>query len=230
MTDPKGKIVTLVAPTEPTTLKNAGRVSSTPEKFGADVLLIGSNGEGPVRVGVQRKTVSDFLASVEDNRLAKEVQQMRRLDMAFLVIEGSFRWGTDGKMPQNWGRQWTQAQVYGILWSMQAEGIMFGQVDNTTQFVAYVELLASWVSKPRHRFGDRRSKQKTELWGKMDSRDFGSWVLQGLPGLGPEIAERIWDHFNGMPFGWNVSQEEMLEIPGIGPKTVEKLWQIIKQA
>lgn len=228
MTKP-GKVTTLVSPAErPQPVRDLGPFSSLPERYGADVLVIGHNGRDVIRVGIQRKTVADFLASVEDNRLAKEVQQMRRLDISVLIIEGRFRFNAQGNLPTNWGRQWTQKQIYGVLWSLQSEGIWVVEVDNATQFARYVEMLRSWVSKPRHRFGDRRNKERKELWGTTRSaRDFSCWLLQGFPGIGPEMAERIYDHFGRLPWGWNVSQGEMLEIEGIGQKTVDKLWEVM---
>lgn len=222
-------ITTFVSPAErPQPVRDLGKFGQLPERYGADVLLMGHNGKQTVKVGIQRKTVEDFLASVEDNRLAKEIQQMRRLDIAVLVIEGRFRFSADGQLPRQWGRQWTQKQIRGILWSMQAEGVWIAEVDNATQFARYVNMLRDWVSKPRHRFGDRRTFAPKELWGSTrDNKDFGTWVLQGLPGIGPEIAERIWDHFGGLPWEWSVSREEMMEVEGVGEKTVEKLWKVM---
>lgn len=231
MTEP-GKLTTFVSPAErPQPVKNLGKVSSLPERYGADVLVIGHNGRDVLRLGVQRKTVDDFLASIEDNRLAKEIQQMRRLDVKVLIIEGRFRFSADGKLPRSWGRQWTQKQIYGVLWSVMMEGIWVVEVDNATQFARYVEMLRGYLRKPRHRFGDRRSNEKQELWGTTrNAKDWGMWTLQSLPGVGPEIAERMWDHFGGLPWGWTCTKDEMMEVEGVGPKTVEKLWNIMGDA
>lgn len=225
----RGKVTALVSPAErPQPVRDLGPFSTLPERYGADVLLLGHNGREVIRVGIQRKTVDDFLASVEDNRLAKEIQQLRRVDIAVLVIEGRFRFAADGSLPRSWGRQWTQKQILGVLWSIQAEGIWVAEVDNATQFARYVETLKAWVSKPRHRFGDRRQNAPRELWGgTRTAKDFGCWLLQGFPGIGPEIAERIWDQFGRLPWGWNVTREEMMEVEGVGEKTVEKLWQVM---
>lgn len=156
---------------------------------------------------------------------------MRRLDISVLIIEGRFRFSADGNLPTSWGRQWTQKQIYGVLWSLQSEGIWVVEVDNATQFARYVEMLRAWVSKPRHRFGDRRGNAPKELWGTTRSaRDFATWLLQGFPGIGPEMAERIYDHFGRLPWGWTCSRDEMMEIEGIGEKTVEKLWKVMGDA
>ena len=232
MTKRVGSLTTLVSPAErPAPVRALGKVHSLPEKYGADVLIVGHNGEDVIRVGIQRKTVADFLASIEDNRLAKEVQQMRRLDVKVLLIEGRFRFSADGQLPSSWGRQWTQKQIYGVLWSLMMEGIWVAEVDNATQFARYVELLRGYVRKPRHRFGDRRNAAPAALWGSSKgAKDFGTWVLQGMPNIGPELADRIWDHFGGLPWGWTCSREEMMEIEGIGEKTVEKLWNVMGDA
>ena len=55
-----------VSPTEPAQLRAiADRVSMYPEDFGVDVLIAGKGN----MLGVQRKAIPDFLASVEDGRL-----------------------------------------------------------------------------------------------------------------------------------------------------------------
>jgi len=69
----------LVAPTEPMTLKALGTVSLVPEDYGSDFLWA-----SPVfgLVGVQRKEASDFVASVMDGRLDKELAQMKQLGLS----------------------------------------------------------------------------------------------------------------------------------------------------
>lgn len=224
-----GDPITLVSPAErPKPVRDLGKSHVLPEQYGADVMIVHVTRGKVLRVGVQRKTVDDLLASIEDNRLSKEIQQMRRLDVAVLLVEGSLRFTADGMLPRRWGRAWTQKQIRGVLWSMMLEGIWVDYVANPTQFATYVEDLRAWVKKDRHRFGDRRNKKSVELWGTTrKDRDYATWLLQGLPGIGPEMADRIYAYFDGLPWEWSISREELMEVEGVGEKTVEKIWKVL---
>ena len=91
-------------------LKKLGRVSSTPEKHGSDYLFLSGAG----LVGVQRKEVKDWVASCFDGRLAKELRQMRTLDLAVVVVEGKMVWSETGTLLSGWGRGYTRAMHLGV--------------------------------------------------------------------------------------------------------------------
>ena len=57
------------------------------------------------------------------------------------------------------------------------------------------------------------------MWGKADNREWQMHLLQGLPGIGVEMAGRVLDEL-GMPLQWSVTEEELLRVPGMGPKKV----------
>jgi len=46
--------------------------------------------------------------------------------------------------------------------------------------------------------------------------------------VGPELAERIVEHFGGIPMRWEVAIEELLEVYGIGKVKAEKLGQMVE--
>ncbi len=65
------------------------------------------------------------------------------------------------------------------------------------------------------------------LWGTPSSRDFQIHFLQGLPGIGPEHAETILDHFGAMPLRWAVTKEELMEVRGVAEKIAERMMGIL---
>jgi ERCC4-type nuclease len=53
-------------------------------------------------------------------------------------------------------------------------------------------------------------------------------LLQSFPGVGPEIASRIWDHFQGVPIQWEITgPEELSAIPGIGKQKASQIYQML---
>lgn len=211
-----------VAGSEPDALKAALGFLSTnlPERYGVDILW---RARGSF-CGAQRKEVSDLLASVADGRLAKEVQQMDLLKVRFLIVEGTVRFTTDDVLLKTFGRPWTGQQYRSVLRGVAAKGVIVEHTASLTDTARRIPELIRWTSK------EHRSLQKrpgpAAAWGKADNRDFQLHLLQGLPGMGPELAERILEHI-GMPFGWAVSREELLQVPGIGKKKVEAIFQAL---
>lgn len=218
----------LVAPTE-FDLKTIGKVSSLPEKWGCDILIRTSD----KWVGVQRKAVPDFIASVIDGRLSKEVQQMSacgRLDVKVLLVEGDATFTSDGVyMSNGYGSQWTLAQHRGMLWSVASRGIWVDHTRSITETRVWLKMFEQWCSKERHSALDRRPAA-IGSWGKPDSREFGLHLLQGLPNVGPELAARIYDNFGGVPWSWSVSEKELMAIPGVGKKRAAEMLGAIGMA
>lgn len=216
----------LVAPTEPPSLRAIGQVSSTPELFGVDVFWI-AQGQ---RWGVQRKEVKDLLASVEDGRLAKEIGMIQgRIDHPVLLVEGELKWTLDGKLMagSGWGREWTKAGIRGLLWSARSKGLWVQHTDSLQDTIETVKLLEVWSQKPRHNALDKRPGVQS-VWGHghvMD-REYGVYVLQSLPGVGPELAGRIWDKW-GLCLELTVGEEELMEVEGVGKKKAGAMVRVL---
>lgn|SRR5690606_18263517 len=217
----------IVAPTEPAVIREAGtRVSTLPERYGVDVLW-GSATSG--LVGVQRKEFpGDFLASVVDGRLAKEVAQMRGLDIRVLVLEGRATWTTEGQLVTSWGQAWTKTAHRRYLCSLAAEGVWVFSTDNVDDTVTFLRDLHAWTRKPEHRALRTRPGAKRDRWGRVSSRAYQLHLIQGIDGVGPELAERILDTI-GMPFGLRVTEEDLLRVHGIGPRTARRIVETFRE-
>lgn len=213
----------IVSSTEPTAIKVLGSSSQLPERFGADVLI-------PVRgtwLGVQRKAIPDLIASVHDGRLAKELAQMQRLAIAVLIVEGRPRWTADGVLMSSYGAKWTKTSHRNLLHSVQDRGIWVDQTESMSDTVAAVLDLEHWALKNKHASLMRRPGP-TSIWGRADHHDFQSHVAQSFPGVGPEMADNIIEHFGGLPLRWTVSEADMTKVKGIGPKKARAMWQALE--
>ena len=52
-------------------------------------------------------------------------------------------------------------------------------------------------------------------------------LLQGLPGIGPERAARLLDHFGSVRAVMAADAAELRAVPGIGPKCARKIvWSV----
>lgn len=207
----------LIAPTEPELIKTLGTVSSTPERYGADILWMDRAVGG--LIGVQRKEVSDLINSVQDGRLAKEIVQLRAVHLPVLIVEGSPHWTVDGALVHKYTR-WTRTQHHSLLRSVQQRGIIVEYTSSTAETVARVEDIVRWAAKDDHNSLDRRPKPSPDDWGKISDKAWALHLLQSVPGIGPKQAELIWDTFGRAPIVLDCTREELLAIRGLGPKKV----------
>lgn len=215
----------IIAPTEPVALRNLGRTSSLPERFGADVFWVWKVDGATRKVGVQRKEWKDLVASVEDGRWARELAAMRVLDVRFVVVEGWPKVGPDGALiDKTFGRGWTENMVRSVLATAQADGVIVDRTATLHGTCEWVGWAMGWTRKAEH--GSLRGREGVGggMWGNPTNRDYGMHLLMGLPGVGAELAARVYDKF-GVPWEWTIGMEDLMTVEGVGKKKAEKMMQ-----
>lgn len=210
----------LVSPAEPAQLRKLGSTHSLPEANGVDFICSSPSG----LVGIQRKTVKDFVASVHGDRLSKEAMQSTKLHIAILLLEGRPKVTADGDI-LGVGYRFTIAQLRGLLWSFRAEGWWVDFSENMADTARYLQALAKWAKKPEHTSLRRRPKEKNP-WGKRGSRDQQAFALQAVDGLGYKNARSIVDAAGGQALQLTLSPQELKKVDGIGPARIKSLTEV----
>jgi ERCC4-type nuclease len=149
-------------------------------------------------VYVERKTVADFLESMQDLRLFDQVARLRADGRrAVLIIEGT-------RLP---GR----ASVRGVLCSLAAQWSMpvLRSVDATATawLLAHMHTHPQQRMAPYHRYDYRTKRHISTLEERM--------LLQ-LRNIGPDIAQRLLQHFGSLYGVLNAEQEELVSVEGVG--------------
>lgn len=219
--DPKSPLPGVhVAPTEPVALRKLGRVSMVTEKHGVDVMWI-VDGK---KWGVQRKEWKDLITSVEDGRWAREVAMMTgKLDVAWVMVEGWPRISGDGMViGKAFGRAWSEASMWKVLWGAGVKGISVHRTVNLSDTIESVERLVEWSRKGKHSSIATRPGP-VGMWGHKTDRDWALHLLQGMDGVGVELAGRIFDKFGKVPLRWEVDVKQLMEVEGIGKVKAAKL-------
>jgi DNA excision repair protein ERCC-4 len=211
-------MTTWISPTEPRALRALGTTSLLPERFGCDVLFTSPNHGF---VGIQRKELADFLASVQDGRLSKELSQMNNVGLPCLIMETTPRWTLDGYLFDNY-KNWTRSQHRNLLLSIQDKGVRVMHTADLAETIEAVADLRAWAAKSRHDSLSRRPKARGS-WGKAGHKDFACHLLQSFDGIGPEQARRLVEHFGGAPLNWTVTEKDLLAVPGMGKTKVRRL-------
>lgn len=201
-----------------------GTVGWYPESHGCDFTFVA---KGKL-YGVQRKEVADLLGSAESGLLYKQVSQMNNLDAAYLIVEGEFKFNLEGTLrDKQYGQGWTRESIWGLLASAAAKGLRVVTTKSMAETRDYLLYLQKWAVKDKHHSLERRTGP-TSLWGTTpNDEEYACYVLQSLPGVGPELARRIYNHFGGIPWQWSVTVDDLQHIEGIGKKKAEAMFKAI---
>lgn len=196
-----------------------------PERYGADVLHIDRDYG---RLAIQRKTYIDFLASLYDGRLTREVTVLRTVEYPVLMLELWPEWTSDGHMLEEYNSRMTKARLRNLLRSVSIiNGIHVERTDDINDTATAIVEMVKWYTGSHISLDTRPKRTRRDDWGKVDSKSAKLFILQGFPGIGSVLAEQILDHFGKLPLGWSCTKDEMREVQNIGEKRVEQLWKTL---
>jgi ERCC4-type nuclease len=153
---------------------------------------------------VERKTLADFAASIVDGRVFRQASAMgRSLRCGVLLLEGS---GADlstvGVQREALQGALIHLSVFRRLAVLRAQ-----DPEETARLLVYLGHQAhAWAQgalpRPGYRPKGRRTRQL--------------FLLQGLPGVGPERAARLLDRFGSVQAVATASASELTTVDGIG--------------
>jgi DNA excision repair protein ERCC-4 len=167
---------------------------------------------------VERKTLPDLVASIKDGRLF--AQGCRLAGSAFraaLILEGTGKDLVDCGMRR-------EAVQGALIWLTLYLGIPLlrsRDPDETARLMLFAarqgRLLATGAPPPRP--GPRpRAKSRIQ-----------SRVLQGLPGVGPQRAQRLLERFGSLEAVMHADVQELTSVSGIGQTTAEAIrWAVME--
>ncbi|CAB5086737.1 hypothetical protein D3OALGA1CA_622 [Olavius algarvensis associated proteobacterium Delta 3] len=165
-------------------------------------------------ITVERKTAQDFVASIIDGRLFKQVGGIKRKSQRPLVlIEGN---------PFSIASEISSESIRGALLSVQviwyvpilhSKGIDHSKDILLTlghQSIRYHNML-----NMRHGYRPKRLKARQ------------LYVLQGFSGIGPVLAAQLLAHYGTLRNVFQSSQEPMSEVKGIGKKRAGRICRLL---
>lgn len=164
---------------------------------------------------IERKALRDFAASVLDARLFKQAAAMavgaRR---GVLVLEGTA--STAGELGV--ARECLQGALITV-------GVFYGLAVLRSADAAETARLLIYLGRQAQRFANGALPRRG--YRPKGKRARQLFVLQGLPGVGPERAERLLVHFGSVEAVAKASVEELAALDGIGDTTAAKIrWAV----
>ncbi|MDD5615982.1 MAG: DEAD/DEAH box helicase [Candidatus Methanoperedens sp.] len=197
-------------------------VARSLEKLGMDITLKTLEvGDYVVsdRVGIERKTVEDFLSTLMDGRdLFGQISDLRRtFDRPVLIIEGEGLYTT---------RQIHANSIRGMLSSIAIDfgvPIIFSRDEEET--AALIAIMAKREQA--------EEKRDVSLHGKKTSltlKEQQEYVISSLPEIGPAVARNLLLHFGSVERVMSATREELMEVGLVGPKTADRIREVVNGA
>ncbi|MCZ7392610.1 MAG: DEAD/DEAH box helicase [Candidatus Methanoperedens sp.] len=189
------------------------------EKLGMDVSLTTLEvGDYVVsdRVGIERKTSEDFLATLLDGRdLFSQISDLvRAYERPLLIIEGEGLYTT---------RQIHPNSIRGVLAAITIDfgvPVIFSKDEEDT--AALVSIIAK-----REQFD---SKRDINMHGKKSAstlKEQQEYLVSAISDIGPAVARNLLRHFGSVERVMTASREELMKVELVGPKTADRIKEVV---
>jgi len=214
----------LVSATEPRkAFFKQGIPSSVPEEFGCDLLAF----VGEEKVGAQIKTIpEDFIASIEDGRLQKELSLMKQISYPLLILEGQFKFVGDELVVNRRVTRFTKEGIRNLLRSCLLQfGVPYEYSENAHETVQIWESFLDYIGKPHH--NSLKTRPKAMQWGGIDEQLL--FFIQGLPRIGYSRALALINNFGSIHAICNANVDDLAQVEGIGEKTARTIYEFIRR-
>lgn len=155
-------------------------------------------------VAIERKTVSDFISSMINKRLVKQLLGMKQYKNRLLIVEGIDEQELYSNEIPDFGVH--PNAVRGFLLSIILEyrtPIIFTKnAEDTARFI-------SVLSKRKKRDLSLNVSRKN-----LDKKERMQFIIEGFPGIGPKTAKKLLSHFKTLREIFSSSQTELEELIG----------------
>jgi ERCC4-type nuclease len=170
------------------------------------------------RIIVERKTLKDFAISIIDGRLFKQMIHLANSkSKGVLILEGTVSDTTELGMT----REAMQGALITVSLILGIPVLRSKDPSETAKLIVYIaRQIESMAMGGIHRHGYRpKNKRKRQLF-----------ILQGLPGVGPEMANRLLEKFSSIEGVVSASCNELQIVDGIGKRVADKIkWAVSEQ-
>ena len=166
-------------------------------------------------VAIERKTISDFVSSMINRRLLKQLEELGQYKERLLIVEG-----IDEQELYTDSEDWTgmhpnsiRGFLLSILLKYKVPIIFTKNYEDTAKFL-------SVLSKRKSNEHPLNVKKKN-----LNKKEQKQFIIEGFPGIGPKTAKKLFKKFKTIKNIINASEEELKEVIG---KKAENIIKIIE--
>jgi|SaaInlV_200m_DNA_2_1039689.scaffolds.fasta_scaffold00328_22 ERCC4-type nuclease len=167
-------------------------------------------------VAIERKTVSDFITSMKNRRLLKQLQELQQYEKRLLIIEGIDEQDlyTDSQEQIGMHPNSVRGFLLSILLKYNVPIIFAKNSEDTAKFITL-------LSKKKETIQPLNVKKKTH--NKKQQLQF---IVESFPGIGPTTSKKLLIKFKNITNIINASEEELKDCIG---KKAELLKQLVEE-
>lgn len=157
-------------------------------------------------VAIERKTISDFINSIINKRIIRQLQELQQYENRLLLIEGIEEQELYSDDANEENRMIHPNAVRGFLLSVTIKHkIPIILTKNYEDTAKYLAVLARKKEKESSLNVTKKSLNKKERL---------QFILEGFPGIGPKTAKKLLEKFKTLKNISNASIEELTEVIG----------------
>jgi Fanconi anemia group M protein len=167
------------------------------------------------RIGIERKTIDDFLGSLIEGKLFVQMKNLRATySRPLLLIEG------EGLLTK---RNISHNAIFGSFVSIIVD---FGIPIITTQSPQETADFLAVMAQREQKEGDRAVAIRGEKTARTISEQ-QQFLVEGLPNVSAVLAQRLLQHFGSVRSLANATEEELCKITGIGKNIATDILKIL---
>lgn len=149
-------------------------------------------------IAIERKTVSDFLSSMINKRLVRQLEEMKQYPKSLLIIEGIENEELYNDRGEGIHGNAIRGFLLSILLEFQVPIIYTKNYEDTANFLYIL------AKKEKKKHISLRAVKKS-----LSKKEKLQYILEGFPGIGPATAKKLLKKHRTIKNIINASQEEL---------------------
>jgi len=163
-------------------------------------------------IAIERKTVSDFISSLINKRLFKQLEEIKQYPKYFLIVEGIEQQELYNDKPEGISGNAIRGMILSIILKYQVP-IIFTKDEKDTAL--FINVLARKQTKKHFALNPKKKS--------LNKKEQKQFILEGFPGIGPATAKKLLKEFKSIKNIINTPIEKLKEIIGKKAEIFEKL-------
>lgn len=164
-------------------------------------------------IAVERKSASDFVSSIVNKRLFRQLEELKQFDKALLVVEGDLY--ENGFNPNA-----TKGMLLSIMLDYNIPVVFTADYDETAAFLL---VLAKRLTKGKTEIG---FKVKKKVYSLAEQQQL---IIEGLPSVGSKLSKALLQHFGNVKNIVNASEEELRAVEKIGKMKARIIKNVLEE-
>lgn len=168
-------------------------------------------------IGIERKTINDFVGSMINKRLIKQLEELKQYKKQILIIEGfsDYTLYSEG-IHENAIRGF----ILSIILKFKIPIIFTENYEDTAKFLV---VLAKRLKRPSRSISLKAKKKTNSL------QELQGFVVESFPNIGPQLSKNILRYFKSIKKFINADLIELKKVKKLGEKKAKIIKRIIEE-